>query len=368
MTVLTLALSAASIYAYSEASVENYFSTGIVNIALEEYQKDADGEEIPWKDMENVLPGDKISKIPRIINYGNDCYVRAKVEFVHSALDMNDVYGMSETWFMANDGYYYYKNILPQGECIELFQGIQIPENFRASFESESFQINIYLDAIQSEHFTPDFAANQPWGNVEILQCENEANHQISLMKQSEKNVFQIQYEGASQQLLTNASDFFSNFPIMLPGDVFSDCAELVNKSPQRIHLYFRTSKIDTETSKEIFEKLHLKITKMTEEQSEIIYDGALDAKSLNEGICLGTFDAGEQSKLNYEISVPEELNNVYSLMNEKVVWVFSTEPIEEAPVSTGDSETNLKWGIGIFLGALCVIGFIIKRYKRGVM
>ena len=36
------------------------------------------GKEVPWETEENVLPGGLISKIPRIVNDGADCYVRAK--------------------------------------------------------------------------------------------------------------------------------------------------------------------------------------------------------------------------------------------------------------------------------------------------
>ena len=38
-------------------------------------------QEVPWETEENVLPGGLISKIPRIVNDGADCYVRAKIVF-----------------------------------------------------------------------------------------------------------------------------------------------------------------------------------------------------------------------------------------------------------------------------------------------
>lgn len=367
--ILLVGMGVTSIYARSEATVENHFSTGIVDVSLEEYSVDEDGQEIPWRDIKNVLPGDCISKIPRIINQGNDCYVRAKIEFSPEALDMNDVYGMSDTWFMAKDGYYYFKDVLKTGEYTELFQGIRIPENFKQSFETETFQVNIFVEAIQSEHFTQDIDALMPWGSVEILQCEKNGNHSIALLKMAEATTFQLQYQGDAQQCVVNASDFFSNFPEMLPGDVYKDSAELVNQSSQRIHLYFRTSKVDT--SNEILEKIQLKITKCIGEDTEIVYEGALNAESLNQGICLCSLDAGMQGILNYELSVPETLDNAYSLMNEKVIWIFSTEPIEEpieeTAVPTGDTGL-LPMKIVLCLTAAGVMCLMIWRYKRGVM
>ena len=40
------------------------------------------------------MPGDDISKIPRITNDGNDCYVRAKLEFSGTDVDLEkELYG-----------------------------------------------------------------------------------------------------------------------------------------------------------------------------------------------------------------------------------------------------------------------------------
>ena len=76
------------VYARPETSVTNHFSTGVVDINLDEYELTANGGEEPFRDYtgkkgENplIMPGDDISKIPRITNDGNDCYVRAKLEF-----------------------------------------------------------------------------------------------------------------------------------------------------------------------------------------------------------------------------------------------------------------------------------------------
>ena len=72
------------VYARPETSVTNHFSTGVVDINLDEYELTANGGEEPFRDYtgkkgENplIMPGDDISKIPRITNDGNDCYVRA---------------------------------------------------------------------------------------------------------------------------------------------------------------------------------------------------------------------------------------------------------------------------------------------------
>ena len=121
---LILGISGSSIYAFTEVSVVNNFSTGIVDIELDEYTKE-DGKEKKWENnIKDVLPGDDIYKIPRISNHGNDCYVRAYVHFVDTPLDVTCLKGMSDNWILAEDGYLYYKEILETGKSVDLFQGI----------------------------------------------------------------------------------------------------------------------------------------------------------------------------------------------------------------------------------------------------
>ena len=62
---LILGISGSSIYAFTEVSVVNNFSTGIVDIELDEYTIE-DGKEKKWENnIKDVLPGDDIYKIPR---------------------------------------------------------------------------------------------------------------------------------------------------------------------------------------------------------------------------------------------------------------------------------------------------------------
>ena len=68
-------------YAYYRSSVEtiNKIAVGDVNIGIWEYEEDGDGEK-KYEGPENgiVLPSQVISKIPRITNYAEPCYVRVK--------------------------------------------------------------------------------------------------------------------------------------------------------------------------------------------------------------------------------------------------------------------------------------------------
>lgn len=74
------------VQAAAETSVTNQIETGVIDIELKEYQKDADGDIQPYEDNPVVLPGTHVSKIPRITNEGYDCYV-GKTEICIPYLD-----------------------------------------------------------------------------------------------------------------------------------------------------------------------------------------------------------------------------------------------------------------------------------------
>ena len=68
-------------YAYYQDSVTvtNHISTGDVNIGIQEYEKDGDTEKVYEGPADGiVLPSQSISKIPRITNYAETCYIRVK--------------------------------------------------------------------------------------------------------------------------------------------------------------------------------------------------------------------------------------------------------------------------------------------------
>ena len=61
-------------------TVTNHISTGDINISLKELEK-KNGREIVYQDNKTILPGDKISKIPRITNQSEPCWIRVKITY-----------------------------------------------------------------------------------------------------------------------------------------------------------------------------------------------------------------------------------------------------------------------------------------------
>ena len=355
---LILGISGSSIYAFTEVSVVNNFSTGIVDIELDEYTIE-DGKEKKWENnIKDVLPGDDIYKIPRISNHGNDCYVRAYVHFVDTPLDVTCLKGMSDNWILAEDGYFYYKEILETGKSVDLFQGIKIPVDLTENAAESLFTIKVDVDAIQSNNFDPDYDSSNPWGEVQILECEKEGMYDINTFKKPDNKKFSITYEGDSNKLIKNEDDFFMNFPVLLPGDTYTDTLLFTNDSNRKVNLYFRTASPE---GTDLLNKVTLKITKQIGDNKEVIYDGDLRATKLYENMLLAVIDKGKSGSLTYEIHVPEELQNPYSIMEDYVMWVFATDPIAEIDaVKTGDD--TLK-----FCTTMMIIGLVLAVIGLGM-
>ena len=246
-----------TILAMTETSVTNTLSTGIVDIELEEYRIQ-DGEEERYEDVKDILPGQVISKIPRIRNAGNDCYIRVKLELTGTEESI-EIREIGENWMQGRDGYLYYTEVLKTGEETDLFQSIRIPEDF-AQAENSTFQLKIDAEGIQSKNFTPDFEADAPWGAVEIQQCKKEGQYDISSFKQASDQSLRVVYEGDSQKLFSEPEDFFTNFPVMLPGDAYEETAVLQNTADKPVKLYFRGASEET-ADNDLLEQIGLTIT-----------------------------------------------------------------------------------------------------------
>lgn len=352
-----------SIYGLVSVSVQNDFETGIVDISIAEYMMDGQ-KEVTWEDNPLVLPGAIISKIPRITNDGNNCYVRAKITFKgNDKIDDAALFGMNEKWLKADDGYYYYTEELPHGEQIDLFAGLEIPVDLPAESQGQLFYIDIAADAIQSKNFNPDFRSAAPWGSVEIMKCDKSGQYDVSSFKQSDSKSFQIVYQGDIAKLISNYDDFFANIPYLMPGDAYGDAVSIRNNGNEEIKIYFRSN---AEDDSELLDKIQLAITTEIGGVTKTIYQGSLRAEDLKNNVVLGKIPAGEKAAFRFDISVPKSLNNHYTIQNSFVKWIFSTEPIVEPSIpQTGDS-FPFYFHAGVMVMSLMGLGILlVSQAKR---
>lgn len=364
LCLAVLTFSTGVIYGMTSVSVTNEFETGVVDIHIKEFQTDGT-KETPWEDNPTILPGDTVSKIPRIYNDGVDCYIRAKFAIKDMPdLDAEDIFGISNKWDLADDGYYYYKTILKTDETADLFHGLEIPRDFPQSNEEKTFQIEIDVDAIQAKNFTPNFSKANPWGNVEILKNENKEEYNINTFKKADNKQFQIVYLGDTEKLISNQKDFFLNLPYLMPGDKFSDSVVIENDNDDPIKIYFRTADND---KSDLLDKITLKITSVVDKKESVVYEGPLRAQELNKNIILATIDPEKTAEFKYEITVPTSINNAYTLMDSDVTWIFSTEEIKDSDVPHTGDNFNMFLYICLLLGsaAACVVLLILLEKEK---
>ena len=113
--------------------VKNHISTGDINIGLKEYEKKG-STEVSFAGTKAVVPGDVISKIPRITNYASPCWVRARITYKNDRENMEgfsdkNISGMSKKWVQRGE-YYYYTSILKRKDSTDLFKEVTVPETW----------------------------------------------------------------------------------------------------------------------------------------------------------------------------------------------------------------------------------------------
>lgn len=354
-------------YAMTQVSVDNHVETGVVDIVLKEYQMSS-GKKVIYEDpKKSLLPGDKVSKIPEITNIGVPCYVRASISILdeYGSISVDDIYGISDCWIKAKDGYWYYKEILDTSKSVDIFQGFTVPYDLpQEIYEGKTFQIRIDVDAIQSANFSPDYTKDHPWGTTKILICKENGEYSINENVQGTESL-SVLYDGNTKKLIKNKEDFFVNIPVVMPGDTYSDTAHFYNNEKNAVSIFFRTEDIDKNNS-ELLDKITLEIRSEISGKSDLVYKGNLRALNASENQLLGSLRPGEDGKFTFIIYVPEELDNDYTLLSTVCRWIFSTKEITKTfPVQTDD--VRVLFCIAAFSAGVMnlIIVFMIKRKEK---
>lgn len=335
--LLVLCVSATYGYFSDIVTVKNQIAVGDVNIILKEYEQTS-GVESPYTNPKTVFPGDVVSKIPRITNEAQPCWIRAQISYMNDreeleGLSDDRIQGISEQWVKQGD-YYYYTDILDYGETVTLFHSLEIPEEWTEVHASQNLTVEIQADAIQAANFQPDFDAMSPWGNQEIELCIHEENGMVTSTDHHVE--LSVEFNGSAHKLLAVPDDFFSNFGTAMPGDVFKDSADIQNTTERPAEIFFHTGIVcQREDRMDLLRKLQLMIAM----DGKVIYSGNLLAEELQEEISLGIFQPGEGGVLDFTVSVPAELNNAYALRDAAVKWYFSVYEDDTEPSATPEPD-----------------------------
>jgi len=367
-------------FATAETSVTNRLSTSVVDIKLETY-KETGEREVPFTEKDRdiqVMPGMAISQIPKITNKAIDCYVRAGISIegkreVERPLSLEDISGFSKEWVRHGE-YYYYTDVLKHGETASLFRTITIPKEWDTRYDADGvadhytmndWDITIEVDAVQAANFTPDLQKEDPWGtegeDYIIQECIHEDGYELTSYQKREPLEFTVVYEGESKKLIASPGDFFSSLPKLVPGDEKEGVFTMKNKGEKTQDFYFRTEILEEQ---DILEKIRLKISI----GGETIYEGPLNAGELNQYIRLCSLEKGESQDVAFRVTVPEELDNRYTLNDGKVKWLFRTaeEPESLVPVKTGDTlwQDVVPYVLAL-AGAGGLVAAVIRKKRR---
>lgn len=315
------------------SSAVNHISVGDIRIKLREYSRNPEGMQEPYQNMRVVLPSEKISKIPVIINEGMDAYIRCRITYDSTGKSLADenLQGIGEDWKKIGD-YYYLTRILREGEKELLFEGVEVPSWWDSDDSGTEFSITIQAEAIQASNFSPDFQTENPWLDIPIQDCIHESGDKMIYERKNYRNLL-IELDGSAKQILLIPSDFFANLDKGMPGDQVTDMIRIRNQSDRSSYLYFSTALPEGLEEKALKLLQRYQLTLRLGDQ--ILYEGPLSAEKLGQELFLGKYDRGDSKELYFTLTLPEEIGNEFSLLDAAVIWKFRAVWEEGQPQSS---------------------------------
>ena len=339
--LLTGVLSTVAVYAsFSDRlNVVNHIAVGDVNISISEYARKGKGE-VKYSQPLEVLPGQSISKIPRIKNEALPCWIRARITYAGETgklegLKDENIGGIASEWIKRGE-YYYYTKVLKKQETIDLFQSVSIPDSWTEEHAQQKLIVDVQADAIQAANFKPDFSAMSPWGNQVIQQCVHEQNGTLICRKGETK--LSVEFSGKAHKLVAVPDDFFTNLESAMPGDVLKDRVQISNTTAQEAEIFFQTDTTGgSEEQLNMLKEIRFEIS----HNKKNLYKGTLDAEELAKPRSLGKFKSGQKGSLEFEVEIPKEWNNAYALKKTDVTWIFAVKEKEKKESASSDSVDN---------------------------
>ena len=173
-----LMIGATFAYFTDKDSAMNIIRLGHVDIDITEEMKDPEHPEgitVPYKDPENVYPGDRISKIPRIHLKTDSLasYVRVVVTITNPQsakppVTIDDINIDDANWLVLPDQasenvwYCYYiggeqEGLIQPGETAEVFSEVKIPDDWGTEINASEVKVHILAEAVQAEGFQPAY-------------------------------------------------------------------------------------------------------------------------------------------------------------------------------------------------------------------
>lgn len=360
LILASVSLAFATTLEYSGSHVfRNEFNTSGVNLKLEQFQM-KDGIMAPANCGSDVMPGEKLSYIPRVTNLEADSYIRVSFEIsadeTGMAITPDSFFGVGENWIRKGNCFYC-RNIFGKDESADVIRGIVVPSGIKKA--GGKIRIRATADAIQAKNFAPDFTEANPWGTVEIQTRDFREDGSGAVCRGAIKTQsmdFSFAREGTFE---CSTEDLFSQFGSFQPGDRYSETLDMKNNSGRRLTVNFRTDNLKTD----LLDEMKLSISCC----GKNVYNGPLTSETLSTFLEIGTIEDGQAGKLEFEISMPKEADNRYSMLEDNVTWIIAVSDSDGEDVTetaaTGDMWLPVAMAIlGISAALLAAVITILSR------
>lgn len=359
VAVLLLAAGLGGTYALyrSKVTVQNKLSLGCVDISMQQMHMTDDGKTVePCEENHtvSVIPSQTVPGISRITCTESPCYLRAKLSWVTEGpkglsdediftISENDISGIPDTWIKRGE-YYYYTKCLNNSEYVDFINNITISPDYTERTPDQKLLIDVDVDAIQAENFTPNFSSDDPWFGQEIIKNVKTRSNGYTEDSYSEKGM-KITFEGNARKLMSSTDDFFSSFGEMMPGDTLNGKILVKNTTGDVQDISFRMTMPEKylRSSYDLLSLIGLKVMN----GKETVYEGTVADAYKAGDINLGRYKKGGSSQLSFELKVSEKINSRLALADGRTIWTFSAvsaDPDSEPPkknVANGDGGSN---------------------------
>lgn len=171
--IATLLIGGTLAYFTDSDDATNVITLGKVDGELDEPLWDNNN---PEGEIGNVVPGDEIVKDPTLTLAADseDAYARFHVTFTGltdtQVSELKFYKGSEEVKFDGN-GYFYVQEIMEANDTFVLFDKVVIPTSWDNEMAEKTFNINVVVELIQADNFTPGTDDNgniDSWGTVTI--------------------------------------------------------------------------------------------------------------------------------------------------------------------------------------------------------
>lgn len=165
MFALMLPLAGTLAYFTQSETAHNVITTGNVDIKLEEFSENEEGELVPFENVSGMMPGQSASKIVQVKNTGSgDTWVRIKLDPRFTldkdyaepgfAPDVADVIPeINEKDWQFKEGYWYYNKVLKPGDTTEpLLKSVKFAEKMGNNYQGSEFALDVVAEAVQAKN------------------------------------------------------------------------------------------------------------------------------------------------------------------------------------------------------------------------